>query len=559
MVDIIESDFPAEFIGGYALAKLGITIAQLERESGCPEPFIAKVLERGPESVLDSKSRHDLLKVLYSKSGMNGASFWIRLEDSGFLSGNAKPETDPEQPKEKPQQQYQVVDRGDFYKAYYPTKKTVSHKPPRKAGKMSDSERQRRMLSVLHNEQNKKIGEPVKLTPAKVALIEHVRPEADLDKIVSNGLARTLIINGGNLRLLKTSSESVVSFKHNIRKWFADTLGITCDPVDPFQRRTYRWNAKTGRFDDLERQKETGFGKPEAGPTKGKNYLNNNAEDKSRDAQWQRASLLTVHNKQNKRIGEPIQLTPAKAALIERFRPEADLAKIVDSGHLRTAIINGEPRYVPKNSRKSVAEYNRDIRKWFADTLGITWDQVDPFTRRSYKWNPDAGRFDDLEKQTETDSVGALTSPTEDSHRGNGKPDTSKGGIMTDSERQRRTLSYVHDRQNKKIGEPVKLTPVKVALIEHFRPEADLDKIVSDASLRTAIINDDGSYILKNGSNNVGAYKHYIRKWFADTLGVTWEQINPFKRRSCKCDPKTGRFNDLEKKTETISVGEPEK
>ena len=414
MVDIIESDFPAEFIGGYALAKLGITIAQLERESGCPEPFIAKVLEHGPESVLDSKSRHDLLKVLYSKSGMNGASFWIRLEDSGFLYGNAKPETDPEQPKEKPQQKYQVVDRGDFYKAYCPTKKTVSHKPPRKAGKMSDSERQRRMLSVLHNEQNKKIGEPVKLTPAKAALIEHVRPEADLDKIVSNSLARTLIINGGNLRLLKTSSESVVSFKHN-------------------------------------------------------------------------------------------------------------------------------------------------IRKWFADTLGITWDQVDPFTRRSYKWNPDAGRFDDLEKQTETDSVGALTSPTEDSHRGNGKPDTSKGGIMTDSERQRRTLSYVHDRQNKKIGEPVKLTPVKVALIEHFRPEADLDKIVSDASLRTAIINDDGSHILKNGSNDVGAYKHYIRKWFADTLGVTWEQMNPFKRRSCKWDPKTGRFNDLEKKTETISVGEPEK
>jgi len=264
MVDIIESDFPAEFIGGYALAKLGITIAQLERESGCPEPFIAKVLERGPESVLDSKSRHDLLKVLYSKSGMNGASFWIRLEDSGFLSGNAKPETDPEQPKEKPQQQYQVVDRGDFYKAYYPTKKTVSHKPPRKAGKMSDSERQRRMLSVLHNEQNKKIGEPVKLTPAKVALIEHFRPEADLDKIVSDASLRTAIINDDGSYILKNGSNNVGAYKHYIRKWFADTLGVTWEQMNPFKRRSYKWDPKTGRFNDLEKKTETiSVGEPE--------------------------------------------------------------------------------------------------------------------------------------------------------------------------------------------------------------------------------------------------------------------------------------------------------
>ena len=66
-------------------------------------------------------------------------------------------------------------------------------------------------------------------------------------------------------------------------------------------------------------------------------------------------------------------------ALIEHVRPEADLAKIVGTGPIRNAIINGKRPQIPKNSKKSVTEYKRGMAEWFSDTLDITWDTLDPF------------------------------------------------------------------------------------------------------------------------------------------------------------------------------------
>jgi hypothetical protein len=349
MVDIIESDFPVAFIGSYALAKLGITIGQLEKESGCPKPYIIKVLEHGPEFVQSNKLRDYLLKALYQKSGMVGSSFWIRFEETELVPETIKLEQGPkEQFKEEPNQKYKVIDRGEFFKEHYQEKKTGMI-ASEKDGKMTEAQKQRRALSTVHNKQNKKIGQPIRLTPAKVALIEHGRPEADLVKIVSTPYIRTAIINGKRPHLPRNSRKSVAEYKRGLREWFADTLNITWDQLDPFTRRTYKWNPEAGRFDDLDAQTESE--RPAPKPIEDKP---GSRREKLSDSDRQLLAVSTFHNNQKTGIGEPIRLTPAKVALIEHGRPEANLAGIGEQS-AKKAVAEEREDKEPKCIQTSVA------------------------------------------------------------------------------------------------------------------------------------------------------------------------------------------------------------
>lgn len=125
----------------------------------------------------------------------------------------------------------------------------------------------------------------------------------------------------------------------------------------------------------------------------------NNSRRKKSEHSRQHRAVLTVHKKQNKKIGEPIKLTPAKVALIEHAKPEKDLINVVCTPYVRAAILNGKRYHMPKNrGKKNIPEYKRDVRAWFSDTLGVTWDELDPFKLRTYKWNSKKKQFDALER-----------------------------------------------------------------------------------------------------------------------------------------------------------------
>jgi predicted transport protein len=229
MVDMIEDEVPEVFVGGYVLKELGITIKQIENLSGFPESLITRVLQEGKETV-QSPIREQLCKVLYEKSGMSGSAFWIRHEIDESVSDKTQQEDGLVQPPKEKLQTEPKIER-----------------------KQSNLHRQNRILSKTHNKQNKKIGQQIKLTPAKVALIEHVRSEDDLKKIVRHYATRAAIINGDHPQIPK---DREAYYEREIRKWFADTLNITSWDHDPFKLRSYKWNAETRRFDARVRTKK---------------------------------------------------------------------------------------------------------------------------------------------------------------------------------------------------------------------------------------------------------------------------------------------------------------
>jgi hypothetical protein len=250
MVDIIENKIPTEFVGGYILDKYGVEVGELCREARAPEGLIMNLLMFGPDALADAyrlgspEVVEAACKVFYSKAGIPRGIFWMRLDDTVY-----KLRESMKQPA------FKAVDESEAYDESFPIttivpKESAVKIPGHRASKgkkLSSTTLAKRMVTSLHNDQNKKKGQTIRLTPARAALaargisVDTVRAKMGVSTNIVYPLFDGMAPSIKNVDLIKRA-------KKNMADYLIKDLGLPLDPRDVFKLRNFVWDDKAFRF-----------------------------------------------------------------------------------------------------------------------------------------------------------------------------------------------------------------------------------------------------------------------------------------------------------------------
>ena len=237
MVCIIDEKIPVEFVGGYILRSKGITVPDICKLADAPELFVREVLEHGPDGITsrdkrwsgDSQIMQDVCRVLCSKAGIVGTSFWLRLDSLGGP--------------------HDVVDAST--KLNYEALQKAKDEPKRShttQRKLSKTTVQRRLVTKTHKAQHKKVGEIVRITPLRAYIIETGVPEEHIRAYIKGNSADIhAVINGK--KFAGYGSKSAATIKQEIQDWLTIEQGVASLGTNPFRQRGFIWNSSTCGFD----------------------------------------------------------------------------------------------------------------------------------------------------------------------------------------------------------------------------------------------------------------------------------------------------------------------